>query len=120
MGLQTKKIKYAEHWAEIELDEICYKITDGTHHTPNYTSSGVAFISVKDINDNKIDFSKCKYISREQHEALIKRCNPEKNDLLITKSGTIGRMAIVPEKPEFSLFVSVALIKNWGYPLRSS
>jgi type I restriction enzyme S subunit len=112
MGLQTKKIKYAEHWGEIELNDLCNKITDGTHHTPTYLPNGVAFISVKDINDNKVDFSKCKYISKEQHNELIQRCHPEKDDLLVTKSGTIGRMAIVPEKPEFSLFVSVALIKN--------
>ena len=112
MGLQTKKIKYAEHWVEIELNEICDKITDGTHHTPTYLPKGVAFISVKDINDNKVDFTKCKYISIEQHKELIQRCNPEKDNLLVTKSGTIGRMAIVPEKTEFSLFVSVALIKN--------
>lgn len=112
MGLQTKKIKYAEHWGQIELNDLCYKITDGTHHTPTYLPSGIAFISVKDINDDKVDFSKCKYISKEQHKELIQRCHPEKNDLLVTKSGTIGRMAIVPEKPEFSLFVSVALLKN--------
>lgn len=112
MGLQTKKIKYAGHWGEIELNEVCDKITDGTHHTPTYLPTGVAFISVKDINDEKVSFKKCKYISKEQHEELIKRCHPEKDDLLVTKSGTIGRMAIVPDSPEFSLFVSVALIKN--------
>lgn len=112
MGLQTKKIKYAEHWGRIELNDLCFKITDGTHHTPTYLPSGIAFISVKDINNNKVDFSNCKYISEEQHNELIQRCHPEKDDLLVTKSGTIGRMAIVPNKPEFSLFVSVALIKN--------
>jgi type I restriction enzyme S subunit len=112
MGLQTKKIKYAEHWEEIELDDLCVKITDGTHHTPTYLPNGVAFISVKDINEHKVNFSKCKYISKVQHNELIQRCHPEKDDLLVTKSGTIGRMAIVPEKPDFSLFVSVALIKN--------
>lgn len=115
MGLQTKKIKYADHWGEIELNEVCNKITDGTHFTPTYLLDGVAFISVKDIYDNKVDFSRCKYISKEQHAELIQRCYPEKDDLLVTKSGTIGRMAIVPETPEFSLFVSVALIKNKKY-----
>ncbi|WP_418964517.1 restriction endonuclease subunit S, partial [Cetobacterium sp.] len=34
-------------------------------------------------------------------------------DILITKSGTIGRTAVVKTKKEFSLFVSVALIKNY-------
>jgi type I restriction enzyme S subunit len=101
-----------EDWIEVELGDLCFKITDGTHHTPTYTNKGVHFISVKDIYNGVVNFEKTKFISIEEHTELIKRCNPETDDLLITKSGTIGRMAIVPQKTEFSLFVSVALIKN--------
>lgn len=95
----------------VRLEDVTLKITDGTHHTPKYTKNGIHFISVKDIRDGKIDFSNTKFISEEEHKNLIKRCNPEYGDVLITKSGTIGRLAIVPKIPEFSLFVSVALIK---------
>jgi type I restriction enzyme S subunit len=98
------------HWEIKKLGEVCDKITDGTHHTPEYTMNGIPFISVKDIKNGKIDFSNTKFVSKETHLELIKRCNPEKDDILITKSGTIGRLAIVPDK-EFSLFVSVALLK---------
>ena len=49
--------------------------------------------------------------SSAKHENLIKRCHPEKGDVLLTKSGTIGRLAIVPDNIKFSLFVSVALLK---------
>ena len=97
-------------WRWITVSEIADLVTDGTHHTPNYTSSGVPFISVKDIRHGKVNFDDCKFISRDEHDALIQRCHPESGDLLITKSGTIGRLAIVPDK-EISLFVSVALVK---------
>ncbi|HRH44162.1 MAG TPA: restriction endonuclease subunit S, partial [Pyrinomonadaceae bacterium] len=100
----------SQNWEVKKLSEIADKITDGTHHTPTYTETGIPFISVKDIRDQKVYFDNCKYISADEHEELIKRCNPEEGDLLITKSGTIGRLAIVP-KVDFSLFVSVALIK---------
>jgi Restriction endonuclease S subunits len=66
---------------------------------------------VKDIFKGKINFDNCKYISEDEHNSLIKRCNPEYLDVLITKSGTIGRTAVVKIKRPFSLFVSVALIK---------
>lgn len=112
MGLEVNKVKYKPEWSLVRLKEVCNRISDGTHFTPTYLNDGIPFISVKDIYDDKVHFNKCKYISKEVHEELIKRCNPEKDDILITKSGTIGRMALVPEKPEFSLFVSVALIKN--------
>ncbi len=99
-----------EDWIEVELGGICKKITDGTHKTPKYTNDGIHFISVKDIRNQQIDFSNTKFISQEEHDELIKRCHPEEGDILITKSGTIGRLAIVP-KAIFSLFVSVALLK---------
>ena len=99
-----------EGWRWTAVSEIADLVTDGTHHTPNYTSSGVPFISVKDVRQGKVNFDDCRFISRDDHDVLIHRCHPEPGDLLITKSGTIGRLAIVPDK-EISLFVSVALVK---------
>jgi type I restriction enzyme S subunit len=112
MGLEINKVKYKTDWPLVRLKELCNRISDGTHFTPDYVNEGVPFISVKDIYADTVHFNKCKYITPEAHKELIKRCHPEKDDILITKSGTIGRMALVPDKPEFSLFVSVALIKN--------
>lgn len=93
------------------LDEITNKINDGTHKTPTYIEKGIPFISVKDIRNKQIFFDNCKYISEDEHQILFKRCNPEYGDVLITKSGTIGRTAIVNTNKVFDLFVSVALLK---------
>ncbi len=109
--LKNEEYLIPDSWLWTSLDTLTSKIVDGTHHTPTYIESGVPFISVKDIYDGRIDFSNTKYISEEEHKELSKRCNVEKGDLLITKSGTIGRTAIVTEDREFSLFVSVALLK---------
>jgi len=103
-----------EGWVWVYLDNISSKITDGTHHTPKYTETGIHFISVKDIYNRNIHFENCKFISKKEHITLTKRCNPKYNDILITKSGTIGRTAIVKSNREFSLFVSVALIKPYN------
>ena len=96
----------------VELKDICKKITDGTHFTPKYLPAGVPFLSVKDIRENKISFINTKFISAEQHQDLIKRCKPEPEDILLTKVGTVGLAAVIPkDSPEFSIFVSVALLK---------
>ena len=105
--------KLPDSWVWVKLDNLCSKITDGTHKTPKYTDSGVPFISVKDIYDNQVSFNNTKFISQEEHNELYKRCNPEYDDILLTKSGTIGRTAVIKTKNEFSLFVSVALLKNY-------
>ncbi|MCG9625813.1 restriction endonuclease subunit S [Vibrio mediterranei] len=98
-------------WKWVSLDSLSSKIVDGVHHKPDYVDEGVPFMSVKDIKGGKIYFDNCKYVSPETHEEIHPRCNPEKGDLLITKSGTIGRTAIVRTDEVFDLFVSVALIK---------
>jgi len=71
----------------------------------------VPFLSVKDVSSGKLNFNNTKFISQEEHVVLYKRCNPEKGDLLVTKVGTTGVPVIVDTDKEFSLFVSVALLK---------
>jgi len=98
-------------WCAAPLEHITTKIVDGTHHTPTYLDHGVPFISVKDVRNGLVHFDDCKFISPQEHAALIQRCKPENGDILITKSGTIGRIAVVRTIEHFSLFVSVALLK---------
>lgn len=100
-----------ENWCWCRLGDVADKITDGTHKTPKYVSAGVKFISAKNVYDGKLDFGNCKYISDEEHKELFKRCNPEKNDLLLSKSGSIGTVVLNIYDFEFSLFESLALIK---------
>lgn len=107
--------KLPKNWEWVKLLDICYQITDGTHWTPNYVDRGVPFISVKDISQGKIDFSNTKHISEGEHKELIRRCKPEFQDILLTKVGTTGIAKVVDVKKEFSIFVSIALLK---YPQR--
>ena len=86
-------------------------LTDGTHSTPKYTTNGIPFISVKDLSSGKISFDNTKFISQAEHLELSKRCHPCKGDILITKVGTTGIPVLVDTDKEFSLFVSVALLK---------
>lgn len=98
-------------WKWVRLGDIIFKLTDGTHSTPKYTNQGIPFISVKDLSSGYINFSNTKFISEEEHKILSARCNPERGDLLLTKVGTTGIPVIVDTDRNFSLFVSVALVK---------
>ena len=100
-----------ENWCWCRLGNILYKLSDGTHSTPKYVANGVPFISVKDVSAGELNFNECKYISLEDHKELYSRCNPEFGDILLTKVGTTGIPVIVDTNNEFSLFVSVALLK---------
>lgn len=100
-----------ENWCWCKLGDIVDKLTDGTHRTPKYVEKGIPFLSVKNLSSGKMDFENTKFITLEEHKELYARCNPEKGDILLTKVGTTGIPVINDSDIEFSLFVSVALIK---------
>jgi len=108
--------KIDPNWELVALNKVCYKITDGTHITPKYTDEGVPFLRVTDLTETN-DLKK--YISYSEHKNLIKRCKPEKGDILYSKNGTIGIAKLINWDWEFSIFVSLALLKpnrNIIYP----
>ena len=97
------------------LKNLCTKITDGTHKTPDYKPEGIKFITAKNILEDGIDFEDVKYISKDEHNEISKRCKVEPGDMLFTKVGRIGYAKVVPANvPNFSIFVSVALLKLKG------
>ncbi len=100
-----------ESWKWCYLGDVCFLITDGAHHTPKYLEEGVPFLSVKDVSGGVIDFSSTRYISEEAHKELCKRCMPELGDILLTKVGTTGIAVRIDVQREFSIFVSLALLK---------
>lgn len=98
-------------WEEKKLGDVCERITDGTHVTPTYVPDGVPFLSVKNLTKGFIDFSDTRFITPEEHQILTKRVRPERDDLLYTKVGTTGIAKVVDVDVEFSIFVSIALLK---------
>ena len=100
-----------EHWISSRLKYYTNQIVDGAHFTPTYSESGVPFLRVTDIHNSKIDMDNIKYIPEHEHLNLIQRCKPEKGNLLLSKNGTIGIPKLVDWDWEFSIFVSLCLIK---------
>ncbi len=103
-------INLPQGWKWKSLGEICF-ITDGTHKTPNYIETGIPFLSVKNISKGFFDLSDVKYISLEEHNKLIKRAKPEFGDILICRIGTLGKAIKISLEFEFSIFVSLGLLK---------
>lgn len=101
-----------ENWEILRLHDLTTQIVDGTHFTPNYIENGIPFLRVTDIQTKNIDCTSLKFISKEEHELLKLRCSPGKGDILLSKNGTIGLIKIVDWDWEFSIFVSLALIKT--------
>ena len=106
-----KPFDIPESWVWVRLNDLCHTISDGTHKTPAYVTSGVPFISVKDISNGFLDFSSTRFISPTEHKSLIGRCKPERDDVLVCRIGTLGKAIKIDTDVEFSIFVSLGLLK---------
>jgi len=83
-------------WPREKLNSVCLNITDGKHgDCKNEDGSGFYFVSVKDIYDGKINYGRARQITETDFREVDRRTRFEPYDILITNSGTIGRMALV-------------------------
>lgn len=99
-------------WPMVELGKVCDKITDGSHYSPETSDEGFPYITVKDLNNGIIDFIGCKRINTESYQELARNgCKPEKNDVLFSKDGTVGKTAYIDYEREFVVLSSLAIIR---------
>ncbi|GAA9474116.1 restriction endonuclease subunit S [Helicobacter pylori] len=98
------------NWQRVRLGDIAH-IFDGTHQTPQYTHYGVAFFSVEDIVSDKPS----KFISQQDYLTATNQNRPEYNDILLTRIGTIGVSKVVNWNYPFSIYVTLAVIKQSKY-----
>ena len=106
--------KIVESIPHVRLGSARRKITDGTHFTPRYTSSGTRFYSAVNVKEGYfVHEESFKFITAVEHRAIHKRCPVRAGDVLLRKVGAGPRWScVVPEGlDEFSIFVSVAMIR---------
>ena len=95
-----------------ELGEIANKIIDGSHNPPKESTDGIfPMISAKNINQGKIDFIDARMLSEKAFVEENKRTNVQKDDVLLTIVGAIGRCAVVPDDTPMVFQRSVCVIK---------
>ena len=95
----------------VTLSEYCNAVKDGTHDSPKRVDDGKFLITSKHICDNKIDFSSAYKISVEDYNNINRRSKVDKWDLLMSMIGTVGRLYIVKEEPDYAI-KNLALFKN--------
>lgn len=109
-----KPFKIPETWEWVRLSDVC-NISDGTHQTPKYVDHGVPFISAQNVKPYRFIPEIHRDVSREDYLEYNKVVAPEKGDILMTRVGAgIGEAAIIDQTFEFSIYVSLTLIKRYG------
>ena len=101
----------SEDWRNTSLVDVCELITCGVAARPNYVDEGIPFLSAKNVKNGRIIFNDYRFISAQDHAKLTKRNKPEIGDVLYTRVGSFGEAAVIDREIEFSIFVSLTLIK---------
>jgi type I restriction enzyme S subunit len=101
-----------KRWTTEPLESVCRELTDGSHFSPPLAAEGVPYVTVRDIEDERIDFDNCKRISPTDYQVLLKNgCKPNKGDVLFSKDGTVGKVAHVDFERDFVVLSSLAIVR---------
>lgn len=97
----------------LSLDQICTRITDGSHYSPKDIGYGYPMLSVKDMTDFGFDYSSCKRISKNEYTKLLETdCVPQINDVLVAKDGSFMKHVFVTKEfKEEAILSSIAIIR---------
>ena len=98
-------------WAWTRLFSLCSNITDGEHKTPRRTAEyeGYYLLSARNIRDGHLSLEDVDYVDGKEYSLISKRCNPKRNNILISCSGSIGRVCLVPDDGNYVMVRSAAV-----------
>jgi type I restriction enzyme, S subunit len=98
-------------WSWCQIDDIAVKVTDGEHATPKREVSGYFLLSARNVKEDGIDLRDVDFVGEEEYRRIRMRCDPDKWDVVISCSGSVGRVAIVDRDDAYVMVRSCALIK---------
>ncbi|MDC0695426.1 restriction endonuclease subunit S [Klebsiella pasteurii] len=108
---EEKPFELPEGWEWAQLQDICHKITDGEHSTPQRSTSGHYLLSARNVTNNGITLDDVDFVPTSVFNKIRERCDPNIGDILISCSGSIGRVALVDRDDEYSMVRSAAMIR---------
>ncbi|MFQ2100534.1 restriction endonuclease subunit S [Aeromonas sanarellii] len=104
-------------WEWVKLQDLCFKITDGEHSTPQRAESGNYLLSARNVTNEGIILNDVDYVPDFEFERIRGRCDPNIGDVLISCSGSVGRVALVDRDNAYSMVRSAAMIRPCKFNL---
>lgn len=112
-GAMQELLQPKDGWELKSIKQIvATPVTDGPHETPQFIKNGIPFLSVNNIINNEISWQDLRYISKIDDERFSLKCKPIKNDILLGKAASVGKVAIVKTEKDFNIWSPLALIRT--------
>jgi type I restriction enzyme S subunit len=98
-------------WDVVELRENLTFISYGFTNPMPESTSGNLMVTARDVNNGVIDYENARKTTSEAFEELLTdKSRPKIGDVLLTKDGTLGRLAVV-DKEGICINQSVAVLR---------
>lgn len=97
-------------WDNYKFGDLTILVTYGLTVRPEYHEEGIPLVSAREIRTGEIDLVTCPKISRLDFDKLSDKGRPNKDDILFSKTGSIGHCAIVKSDLDFAVTQNVARI----------
>ncbi|USN45315.1 MAG: restriction endonuclease subunit S [Candidatus Woesearchaeota archaeon] len=96
--VESKLGEIPKGWDKLSLIDIVKHLKPGTNYQPKRVESGIPFINVRNIQNGFLTLTNVKYITKDEYNRVHKMWEPEENDLLITRIGTLGNVGVIRKK----------------------
>jgi type I restriction enzyme S subunit len=108
---QTEVGVIPEDWLVEPLENFTSFISYGFTNPMPTSISGPSMVTARDINSGRILYESARKTTEEAYKNLLSpKSKPKINDVLLTKDGTLGRLALV-DKENICINQSVALLR---------
>nr|WP_180044083.1 MULTISPECIES: restriction endonuclease subunit S [unclassified Acinetobacter] len=112
--MAAPKLRFKEFdgdWVKTNFGKVASHISYGLTVRPEYIENGIKLISAREISTGNIDFDNAPKISISDFMLLSDKAKPQKYDLFLSKTGSIGFTSIVETDEKFAITQNIANIR---------
>lgn len=95
----------------VNLENICTKIIDCPHSTPNWLEKGIPIIRNYNLVNGHVNTQNLSYVDKKTYLERIKRAKPEQGDIVISREAPMGAAGMIPPNFNCCLGQRVVLLK---------
>ena len=93
------------------VEQVCVHVTDGDHFPPPKAQTGIPFIMISNIKDQKIVWEGTNYVGVDYYNKIGEKRTPKKGDVLYTVTGSYGIPILVNFETKFCFQRHIALLR---------
>lgn len=98
-------------WMKVKLAQVCSSISDGDHLPPPKCESGIPFVTISDIKNNKFDLSNTRFVPKAYFDTIDEKRRIRKGDVLYSVVGSYGIPVYADTDLEIAFQRHIAILK---------